>query len=736
MPFIKTVISLVLLCSLVLSFAGGAVPAYAISSSDVIQNEENVIEVDTEDEALIPSSPDRSDTFSGEFEAPAVTELLEEDPDYDNMEQEPLEELVTSVIYSPVEDFVRRLYRYVVLRDDPSDAEVANWVNNLLTGGGTGASVANAFFISSTFINQRVTDIDYVTRLYKAVVGRYDPSYDEVDNWVRRLASGMPREEVFAAFINSASFTDMCNDAGIIRGTYTPPPGGRIRVFVTRLYRDVVGRHDPSPGEVNNWVNNLMTGGGTGASVANAFFTSSTFLNQRTSDVEYVITLYTALIGRDPFDWEVHNWADQLASGLPREEVFAAFINSHSFSAICREAGINRGTFTPPPGGRVRTFVIRLYREVLGRHDPSTNEVSHWTNILLGGGTGASVANSFFTSSTFINMRVSDEEYVTRLYRAMIGREPLDGEVEHWVEQLEMGLQRGDVFAAFVNSNAFTSMCRDYGITRGNFSGSLLGKVIILDPGHGTIGSPGTAGYNEAVAMLDLARRIRPLLEAQGATVIMTRDSEVNVPIAVRCAMINIRALEAVRGTRTNASEIAEINRLIGVMQSIMNNPSLGNTYMNVDPFNASRHIHPDLRQIFELQNNPVIRDNFLMISLHSNAATSTGVRGAEVYFIDPSAHSNTGTYFGGFSYTAQSRAFANILLNHIHNAGIPRRTHGLRAENYAMIREINIPAVLTENGFHTNAEDRELLSSPDFRQHLAVAYQNAIIEYFRQIVG
>jgi N-acetylmuramoyl-L-alanine amidase len=322
-----------------------------------------------------------------------------------------------------------------------------------------------------------------------------------------------------------------------------------------------------------------------------------------------------------------------------------------------------------------------------------------------------------------------------------MGRSPTESGIAFWVNRLHETSEY-NVFVEFINSAEFDRICREYGITRGTaparppvHSGSLAGKIIILDPGHGTIGSPGAAGYNEAVAMLDFARRMKPILEEQGATVVLTRNSETNILLSVRCAQINILAMETVRDTLTDENAIAEINRLIPVMQSIINNPGTnGNYYMNVDPFNASRRIHPDLQRIFEITNVPVIRDNFLVISLHSNAVGpggSTSIRGAEVYYIDPSARVNTRTYYPGFSFTAQSRTFGDILLNHINNAGIPRRANGLRAENYAIIREINVPAVLAENGFHTNPADRELLMNPSFMYHLAHAYRNAILEYF-----
>jgi len=377
---------------------------------------------------------------------------------------------------------------------------------------------------------------------------------------------------------------------------------------------------------------------------------------------------------------------------------------------------------------------------------PTAGGLDFWVNQMAAGvRTGAALAYDFIFSEEMIDRDLSDGDFVDVLCNALMGRPPSVSGKNYWVTRLQSST-RFNIFTEFINSAEFDRICREYGIQRGQTppptgSAPFSGKIVVLDPGHGTSGSPGTAGYNEAVAMLGLARRIRPLLEAQGITVILTRDNEINKPISVRCAEINIRALEIVRSTRTNATEIAEINRLIGVMQSIVANPGANsNTFMNVDPFNAGRSIHPDLRRVFEYTNTPVIRDNFLVISLHSNATAGGGdggVRGAEVYFIDPNVRANTMTYYPGFAFTAQSRSFGDILLNHIQStnlngAFIPRRAYGLRAENYAMIREINVPAVLVENGFHTNATDRGLLSNPAYMDLLAVSYRNAIMSYFK----
>jgi len=459
---------------------------------------------------------------------------------------------------------------------------------------------------------------------------------------------------------------------------------------------------------------------------------SREFINKGYTDDEFLDVLYLALLGRPPDTEGKAFWLGRLRLGLPREDVFAAVAGSSEFDRVCRNIGITRGTYNPPAGGMSRVFATRLYWEVLGRA-PDTDGLNWWHNELRSGRrSGANAVHSFIFSNEASNRNFTDEQFMEMLYKAMLGRGSDPEGKAFWVNRLRSGQSRQSVLATFVDTSEFAKVCRDHGIIRGTTPlppRPLSGKVIILDPGHGTIGSPGAAGYNEAVAMLDLARRLRPLLVAQGATVIMTRDNDINVPIGSRCAMVNIRALEAVKPT-ASAGERVEIDRLIGIMQDIIRNPSLANTYMNIDNFNASRVIHRDLRRIFELQNNPVIRDNFLFISLHSNATSSTTVRGAEVYFIDPNAHANTRTYYAGYSYTSKSRSFGNTLLNDINSAGIPRRS--LRAENYAVIREINIPAVLAENGFHTNQTDRNLLQNRAFRDRLAIAYRDSIIQYFK----
>ena len=270
----------------------------------------------------------------------------------------------------------------------------------------------------------------------------------------------------------------------------------------------------------------------------------------------------------------------------------------------------------------------------------------------------------------------------------------------------------------------------------------LEGRVVVLDPGHGLLYTNIYAGYDEHVAMLDLALRIKPLLEARGATVYLARPTFDNIALPARAAFINVLSLETVKYARLRdstegydaAGDVAEIDRLLEIMQSIIDDPEVnGRIYMNYR-FTPERGIHPDLAKVFEYQDDPEIRDRFLIISLHSNATTwpiDSSANGASAYYISKE-HMNTRNYYTDYAYSDQSRHFGDILLDHIAETGMRKR--GVIIENYLMIREHNVPGILVENGFHTNSGDRARLQNNGFLDGLALAYLNAITAYFNEI--
>ena len=72
--------------------------------------------------------------------------------------------------------------------------------------------------------------------------------------------------------------------------------------------------------------------------------------------------------------------------------------------------------------------------------------------------------------------------------------------------------------------------------------GNLRGVTIVVDPGHGghDSGAPGAKSY-EKNHTLDISRRLRTNLEARGATVLMTRDGDIFIPLQGRTDFANAR---------------------------------------------------------------------------------------------------------------------------------------------------------------------------------------------------
>lgn len=127
--------------------------------------------------------------------------------------------------------------------------------------------------------------------------------------------------------------------------------------FVKRFYSEVLQRSqadiDADAAGINSWVNKLVSGQEDGANVAYGFVYSAEFQNKKVSDEEYVLILYHAFFGRDPFDPNnydaggYNNWVKKLKNGTDRMDVLAGFINSAEFENLCKKYNIKRGKLVP-----------------------------------------------------------------------------------------------------------------------------------------------------------------------------------------------------------------------------------------------------------------------------------------------------------------------------------------------------------------------------------------------------
>lgn len=111
-----------------------------------------------------------------------------------------------------------------------------------------------------------------------------------------------------------------------------------------------------------------------------------------------------------------------------------------------------------------------------------------------------------------------------------------------------------------------------------------------------------------------------------------------------------------------------------------------------------------------------------IFVSVHFNSSRSVEAQGIEVFFHDTKENRNRAT---------ASRKLADSILSRV-----IRRTsassRGVKKGNFYVIRETDMPAVLVEGGFISNAEERALLKSRDYQEKIARGIADGIDQYFK----
>ena len=227
------------------------------------------------------------DGIEGLVDLNFVMDVEPEEPEIDPPEQQ-------------VENFVKRLYE-LILKRKPDGEGLGTWKNLLLNGEQTGAEVAEGFVMSDEFLNQNLSNEDYVEILYETFLNRKSDESGKGD-WVKRLSEGLSRRYILKGFVESEEFERICNSYGIIRGEMTLTDvmdlNPDITMFVYRNYKQFLGRKPDKSGQLD-WVTRLVQKDKTPEQVAYGFVFSKEFEDKHLSDEEYVKILYRGLFDRE-----------------------------------------------------------------------------------------------------------------------------------------------------------------------------------------------------------------------------------------------------------------------------------------------------------------------------------------------------------------------------------------------------------------------------------------------------
>lgn len=117
----------------------------------------------------------------------------------------------------------------------------------------------------------------------------------------------------------------------------------------------------------------------------------------------------------------------------------------------------------------VTEFVTRLYRNFLLR-EPDASGLEAWVNALMEKrATGAKVVAGFVHSREFQNQPLDDNQYVSAFYRVILGREPDQSGLASWLDVLNRGYTKDKVLEGFLNSPEMEALCRSMGVEAGLF---------------------------------------------------------------------------------------------------------------------------------------------------------------------------------------------------------------------------------------------------------------------------
>ena len=238
-----------------------------------------------------------------------------------------------------------------------------------------------------------------------------------------------------------------------------------------------------------------------------------------------------------------------------------------------------------------------------------------------------------------------------------------------------------------------TTLSRTFSRLRENDMSRFRVAVIIIDPGHGgrdpgAVGNISVNGRNTQVRekdiVLNVALRLRDQLIQRypDKRILMTRDSDINRTLDYRSDMANA----------------------------------------------------------------VTVRDNesIIFISIHANAALNTNARGYEVWHITSGGQPRSLLDTSRSSYSPDINAILNRMLNQEFTSesilladsilqgfqgtfGNTLPSRGRKANDWFVVRNSRMPAVLVELGFVSNRQDAVLMTSEEGLQRLTASLYNGI---------
>jgi N-acetylmuramoyl-L-alanine amidase len=217
---------------------------------------------------------------------------------------------------------------------------------------------------------------------------------------------------------------------------------------------------------------------------------------------------------------------------------------------------------------------------------------------------------------------------------------------------------------------------------------------VVLDPGHGgeDPGAIGRKGLKEKDVVLAVASELRTLLAAKGLEVIMTRESDIAIPLENRPVIANQQKADLFISIHANANR----NRKRRGVQTF---------YLNFSP-------DPQVNEIAAMEN-----------------ATSTKRIGEMQDTLKKIVQNSKILESRDLAYKINGN-LVKLLSQHysaVDNLGI-------RGGPFWVLIGGEMPSVLVEISHLSNAQEEERLKNPSYRRQVALGIYEGILEYMRSL--
>jgi N-acetylmuramoyl-L-alanine amidase len=227
--------------------------------------------------------------------------------------------------------------------------------------------------------------------------------------------------------------------------------------------------------------------------------------------------------------------------------------------------------------------------------------------------------------------------------------------------------------------------------------------VVVLDPGHGGRwphdGAHGGRGLHEKAIALQVAQKTKESLEAQGATVILTRDVDEDIPLADRVRIANEAGADVFLSIHCNAMETREHRKVTRGVETY---------FLSPDPTDA------EARMLAQLENGgpeavPLPKASDPVAGILSDLALGQA--------------------------RSDSAALAQIVQQHMVK-GTKSTSRGVRQAPFLVLSGTRMPSVLVEIGFISHPREGRLLSRDKYQRRVAQALANGVRDFADKVLA